>query len=134
MKTVSGRWLAGICAAVIGVFLMASPRPAAAIYVSGADLVSNCLSDKKQDVYACVHYVAGVIDYHTVMQSVGTAPSLPFCIPPNVSVTEAAFTVLTFLRAQPMHQGFVAAMAVPIALNKTYPCPKPRPKKSGKKK
>ncbi len=134
MKPVSGYWLPVICAAVLGVLLMGSPRPAAAMYVSGADLVTNCLSDKKHDVYACVHYVAGVIDYHTVMQSVGTAPSLPFCIPPTVSVTEAAFTVLTFLRAQPMHQGFVAAMAVPIALNKAYPCPKPAPKKTDKKK
>ena len=134
MKPVFARWGLGICAALVGVFLLVSPRPAVAMYVSGADLITNCLSEKKQDVYACVHYVAGVIDYHTVMQSVGTAPSLPFCIPQGVSVTEAAFVVLTFLRAQPMHQGFVAAMAVPLALNKAYPCPKPAPKRSGKKK
>ncbi len=134
MKPVFIRWGLWLCIATIGVFLLVPSRPAAAMYVSGADLTRNCLSDKKHDIYACVHYVAGVIDYHTVMQSVGTAPTLSFCIPPTVSVTEAAFVVLTYLRTQPMHQGFVAAMAVPLALNKTYPCKKTVPKKSGKKK
>lgn len=134
MNPLLGRLGQGICAAVLGVYLLLSPRPAAAVYVSGGDLVQNCLSDKKHDVYACVHYVAGVIDYHTVMQSVGTAPTLSFCIPAGVSVSEAAYVVLRYLRSQPMQQGFVAAMSVPLALNKTYPCPKPAPKKSGGKK
>lgn len=118
-----------LCAA-----LLLAPKPAAAGYVAGGDLVKNCLSERKQDVYACVHYVAGVIDYHTVMQAVGTAPTLSFCIPSTVSITEAAFVVLTYLRAHPQHDAFIAAMAVPLALNKVYPCRKPAPKTSRKKK
>jgi len=126
-----GRWAAVL---VCGAALLGSPKPAAAVYVAGGDLVKNCLSERKQDVYACVHYVAGVIDYHTVMQAVGTAPTLAFCLPANVGITEAAFVVLTYLRANPQHDGFVAAMAVPLALNKVYPCRKAAPKASQKKK
>jgi hypothetical protein len=112
-------WLA---VALVCAGLFCAPRGAGAMYVSGNDLVNNCMSERKQDIYACVHYVAGVIDYHTVMQSLGTAPTLPFCIPAGVSITEAAFVVLTYLRNQPQHEGFIAAMAVPMALNKKFPC------------
>jgi hypothetical protein len=124
-------WAAALllCAGLLGM-----PKPAAAMYVAGGDLVKSCLSERKQHVYACVHYVAGVIDYHTVMQAIGTAPTLAFCIPANVGITEAAFVVLTYLRAHPQHDAFVAAMAVPLALNKVYPCRKSAPKTGKKKK
>lgn len=121
--------LALVCAG-----LLWPQRGAEAMYVSGGDLVRNCMSDKKQDIYACVHYVAGVIDYHIVMQSLGTAPTLPFCIPPSISITESAFIVLTYLRTQPQHEGFIAAMAVPMALNKAFPCKKQAQTGSKKKK
>lgn len=113
--------------------LFALPRPAAAMYVAGGDLVKHCLSQNKHEVYSCVHYVAGVIDYHTVMQALGTAPTLPFCIPSGVSITEAAFVVITYLREYPQNQGFVAAISVPMALSKAYPCKKVPPKSRKKK-
>lgn len=122
-----------LCGLVLIFALLAPVRPSAAMYVSGGDFVKACLSDEKHNVYSCVHYVAGVIDYHLVMQAVGTAPTLSFCIPPNISITQAAFVVLTYIRSQPQHEGFVAAMAVPLALNKAFPCKKPAPKAGQKK-
>ncbi|MDP2205610.1 MAG: Rap1a/Tai family immunity protein [Alphaproteobacteria bacterium] len=133
MKEYAHKWRLWVAALLLCGGLLGAPQPAAAMYVAGGDLVKNCLSERKQDVYACVHYVAGVIDYHTVMQAVGTAPTLAFCLPANVGITEAAFVVLTYLRAHPQHDAFVAAMAVPLALNKVYPCRKPAPKASKKK-
>lgn len=134
MKKCTRGWKLWAAALLVCTAAFGQPKPVAAMYVAGGDLVRNCLSERKQDVYACVHYVAGVIDYHTVMQAIGTAPTLPFCIPANVGITEAAFVVLTYLRANPQHDGFVAAMAVPLALNKVYPCRKAAPKAGQKKK
>jgi hypothetical protein len=134
MKEYTRRWRLWAVVLLLCAGLLVGAKPAAAVYVAGGDLVKNCLSERKQDVYACVHYVAGVIDYHTVMQALGTAPTLAFCIPANIGITEAAFVVLTYLRAHPQHDGFVAAMAVPLALNKVYPCRKPAPKATKKKK
>lgn len=127
-----GRYRLWLALALFCAALLWTPSPAQAMYVSGNELVQKCMSQRKEDIYGCVHYVAGVIDYHVVMQSLGTAPTLPFCIPAGVSVTEAAFTVLTYLRAQPQHEGFIAAMAVPMALNKAFPCKKAAPKKKRK--
>lgn len=112
-----------MCLALLALLLAGFPRAASAGYMSGTDFVTKCLSEKKEDVYGCVHYVAGVIDYHMVIQSLGTAPpTLAFCIPPSISMTQAAFLVLTYLRTEPQNEGFVAAMAVPMALNKAFPC------------
>jgi hypothetical protein len=126
-------WRDGLAALMFCLTLAGAPHPSAAMYVSGSDLVRDCLSGQDRDVRACVHYVAGVIDYHTAMQAVGTAPTLPFCIPASIGMPEAAFVVLTYLRLNPQHEGFVAAMAVPLALNKAFPCKTP-PKGAAKKK
>ena len=107
-------------------------RPAAAMYVSTGELSRMCMSDDKADIHGCVNYVAGVIDYHIVMQSLGTVPTIDFCLPNDITKPQAAVIVTAYLRQQPQHAGFVAAASVPLALNKAFPCRQPVPKAKGK--
>src|SRR4051812_42499920 len=72
-------------------------QPAAAAYVTGKDLVNECRSDKADDMMGCMNYVAGVIDYQVMMQSLGTEPSVDFCLPDNLSIEKAAVTVMVYL-------------------------------------
>lgn len=121
----------------IGIFLMmalllAGARPVAAMYVSTSELARSCLSKKDEEVYGCVNYIAGVIDYHILMQSLGTAPTIPFCLPKDITMSQAAIIVMTYLRSAPQHDDFIAAASVPLALNKAFPCRVPA--KGGKKK
>lgn len=112
--------------------LVAGPRGAMAQYVSGAELERACLSEKREQTAACINYIAGVIDYHTLLQSFGTAPTIDFCLPASLPVQDAAVTVLKYLRTHRQHMAFIASTAVPLALNEAYPC-KPRPQKKAKK-
>lgn len=83
-----------------------------------------CLGDRKEEMAACINYVAGVIDYHLVMQSFGTAPTIAFCIPDNISKEEAAVLVMVYLRNAPENDPFTAAATIPLALSKAFPCRK----------
>ena len=96
--------------------------PAAAAYVTGNDLARFCQSDKSADVLSCVNYVAGVIDYHLMMQSLGTEPVVDFCLPARLSEEEAAVVVARYLKRSPQDDSFIAASAVLMALQKAYPC------------
>jgi hypothetical protein len=116
------------------ILTLASARPAAAGYVSAAELQRACLSDKKAAMSACVHYVAGVIDYHFLMQSLGTTPTIDFCLPANLSIEKAAVKVMQYLRSSPQQDGFIAAASIPLALNHAYPCAPPPKKKTKKRK
>jgi hypothetical protein len=106
-------------------------RPAAAAYVTGDDLVKSCRSDKPAEVFSCMNYIAGVIDYHVMMQSLGTAPTLSFCLPENLPLEKAAVVVMLYLKKSPQNGSFIAAPAVTMALNEAYPC---GPEVSAKKK
>lgn len=108
------------------------PQPAPAQYLMTKDLALKCLSDKKEDMAACIYYVTGVIDYHTLMQSFGTAPTIDFCLPESISKEQAAVLVMAYLKTSPQNDDFIAASSVPLALNKVFPCtaaPAPRKKK-----
>lgn len=96
--------------------------PAAAAYVTGAELVKQCESNKANDVYACMSYVAGVIDYQIMQQSMGTQPNVDFCLPEDLSIEKAAVTVMLYLEKNPMQSSFIAAPAVTMALQQAYPC------------
>ncbi|MBI1215582.1 MAG: hypothetical protein GC185_07175 [Alphaproteobacteria bacterium] len=113
----------------LAVFLLAPVRPAQAQYVATAELERDCLSKNKEDIAACVNYVAGVIDYHVMLQSLGTAPTISFCLPANLTKEQAAVVVMAYLRTRPQHDAFIAAAAIPLALNKTFPCRDPHSKK-----
>lgn len=92
------------------------------MYMATGDLNRLCASDSRDDLYGCMHYIAGVIDYHTLMQSLGTAPTIGYCLPETLTMQQAAFAVIAYVRKMPQHADFIAASVVPLALNKLYPC------------
>lgn len=96
--------------------------PAAAAFVTGEELVKECQSSDARNIYACMNYVAGVIDYQLVQQSLGTEPSVDFCLPDDISIQKAAVTVMLYLEKNPMQGTFIAAPAVTMALQQAYPC------------
>jgi hypothetical protein len=104
-------------------------KPAGALYQTTADMSRNCISDKRERIAACLNYIAGIIDYHLLMQSLGTNPTIDFCLPDDLKITDAAMAVMAYLRTHPQHDDFIASAAVPLALNKSYPCRPPPPKK-----
>jgi len=107
----------GLCLSV-GLYSL----PAAAAYVTGDELVKECESNAAKDVYACMNYVAGVIDYQIMQQSLGTQPSVDFCLPEDLSIEKAAVTVMLYLEKYPQQGSFIAAPAVTMALQQAYPC------------
>lgn len=130
-KTASG--IGGFCAAVFCAVALclglAAPRAASAQYVATSDLLKMCMSEDKTDMRGCVHYVAGVIDYHIMMQSLGTAPTIDFCLPQSITMPQAAVIVVAYLRQNPGHDAFIAAGSIPLAMNKVFPCKPPAKKK-----
>ena len=105
-------------------FCAALPRPVTAAYMTGDELSARCLSDEAKDVSACFGYVAGVIDYHLLLQSLGTSPSVEFCLPEGLSVQDAALTVIQNMKRAPLNHPFIASPAVAMALNESFPCQK----------
>ncbi|HRC27617.1 MAG TPA: Rap1a/Tai family immunity protein [Alphaproteobacteria bacterium] len=71
---------------------------------------------------ACQSYLAGVIDYHVLLRSLGTAPSVDFCIPPDIELDTIQKVVTLYLMRNRQHDSFVAAPAVALALYQTWPC------------
>lgn len=110
---------------LIGAVLM--PRMAAAQFMTHADLSQSCaVNSPAEQINRCLGYIAGVIDYHVVMQSLGTNPSTDFCLPQDLVLEQAAIEVLAYLAQKPEQGGFIAAPAVALALNRVYPCSKVR--------
>ncbi len=110
------------------------PTPAAAQYVMTKDLARDCLSDKRERMAGCIYYITGVIDYHFLMQSFGTAPTIDFCLPESISKEQAAVIVMAYLRTSPQNDDFIAAATIPLALNKAFPCRAEQPAHKKKKK
>jgi hypothetical protein len=113
---------------VMGMLLL-PVRPAAAAYVTTEELERNCLSHKADRIEGCLQYIAGVIDYHVLMQSLGTQPTIDFCLPDKLTIEDAALAVMAYLRVHPQHDAFIASAAVPMALHAAYPCQAPAPRK-----
>lgn len=109
---------------------LAAASPAMSLYVSTEELARRCLGNRSEDISACTSYIAGVIDYHLLLQSLGTAPTIDFCLPENLSLAQASVRVMGYLQDAPQHDAFIAASAVPLALNKAFPC---APRKKGRK-
>lgn len=117
------------------VFLLCSltlfPLHAAqAALFSGAYLLELCRSDAKgQEAVkgghtACQAYIAGIIDYHMLLRSLGTSPSVDFCVPPGVAMGDLQEIVWKYLQQNAVNDGFIAAPAVAIALYEAFPCKK----------
>ena len=113
---------------LLGCLLCFWPSAARAAYVTTAELERSCLSSKREQVNGCLQYIAGVIDYHILMQSFGTAPTIDFCLPANLTLEDAGVAVMRYLRRHPQHDAFIASSAVPLALNEAFPC-RPKPPK-----
>ena len=103
-------------------------RPAQAGFVATDDLQRSCMSGQKEQFTGCLNYIAGVIDYHILMQSFGTQPTIDFCLPDRITLVDAAVAVMAYLKSHPQHDA-IASAVVPMALNYAYPC-HPQPKKT----
>ena len=82
---------------------------------SGAYLQQLCRSDSKgrETVKgghtACQAYIAGVIDYHKLMKSLGTEPLIDFCIPNTTPLRRLQNIVWVYLAKNPQHGEFLAS-------------------------
>jgi hypothetical protein len=113
--------------------LSASPRPAQALFMTAKELNDGCMAEAKNDISYCLGYIAGVIDYHVMLQSLGTAPTIDFCLPANVTVQQAAVIVLSYLQKAPQNGAFIAAPTVAMALHESFPCAPPAPRRKKNK-
>jgi hypothetical protein len=108
------------------------PRPAHATRFSGAYLLHLCEMDKKGHELvkgghnACQSYIAGVMDYHNVLQVLKLAPKIDICVPEKVTMNQVHMIVLKYLRAHSEHDAYIAAPAVTMALYQAYPCRRSR--------
>jgi hypothetical protein len=116
---------------LLTLLFICAASPAYAARFSGDYLLYVCDSDKdgKETTpgghIACQAYIAGVIDYHNLVRSLGTAPSVDFCIPESVDMNVLQEQVRAYiLRHRYQHGKFVAAPGVALALYENYPCGK----------
>ena len=115
------------------VFLMVgmSAAPAKAAFFSGRYLLHVCAMDENGKEItqgghtACQAYIAGMIDYHNVLRSLGTAPSVDFCIPEKEKLVDIQKNVYRyFYYNQELHNEFIASPGLGLALARYYPCKK----------
>lgn len=109
--------------------IMLWPPAAMAARFSGEYLIYVCASDKdgkevvKGGHGVCQSYIAAVIDYHNLIHSLGTAPTVDFCVPENVGMNTLQKQVYAYMvKNKKEHTGFVAAPGVALALYAYYPC------------
>ncbi len=116
---------------ILGGLLVITLKPLSvnAARFSGAYLLYVCSSDGvgKELVPGghgvCQSYIAGIVDYHTLIKSLGTAPSVDFCLPKEITMNELHRIVANYLRLnRSQHEDFIAAPAVGLALYNAYPC------------
>jgi hypothetical protein len=112
--------------AVLVAFVVAcdNPRTAIAANMTAGALVNLCQSDDLADRRSCHGYIAGIIDYHRLIKSLGTAPGVDFCIPDGVKFSTITNLVVTYIQRQNQHKSFIASPAVTLALYDRYPCGK----------
>ncbi len=101
---------------------------------SAAYLMELCKSDAKGKETvkgghtACQSYISGVVDYHKLMKSLGTAPTIDFCVPNTAPMKRLQNIVYVYLAKNTQHSDFIASPAVTLALYEYYPCPKAKKK------
>jgi hypothetical protein len=100
-------------------------------FFSGNYLMALCQSNAKgketvKNGHAvCQSYIAGMIDYHKLMKSLGTAPTIDFCVPNTTPPRRLQKIVYVYLAKNRQHGDFTAAPAVALALYEYYPCKPP---------
>lgn len=108
-----------ICAAAFCLWL---PKTGHAAYLTALDLMTMCNSGEKKHQELCASYIAGVVDYHRLIRSLGTAPTVDFCVPNGMKMEDVILHVTTYLKKQPQHDAFIASPAVALALYHYFPC------------
>jgi hypothetical protein len=108
--------------------LIVAAMPVQAAFMTGKSLLALCSSTDKDNLFACENYIAGVVDYHKLVRSLGTAPSVDFCLPNDIKMQSISRIVTVYLAQHPEQHNFVAAPAVSLAIYNQYPCPKGRKK------
>jgi len=73
---------------------------------------------------ACQAYIAGLVDYHNLLRSLGTSPSVDLCVPNTVKLNDLQDIVYAYLESNAQHDAFIAAPAVSLALFEVFPCKK----------
>lgn len=111
-------------------FMPAGTASAQTALISGAYLLEICKRDENGGELtpgshaACQAYIAGLVDYHNLIQSLGTSPSVDICIPANVKLNDLQDIVWKYLETNAQHDAFIAAPAVALALFEVFPCVK----------
>ncbi len=120
------RDIAGIVIFALALFLFSEAQAAR---FSGDYLLQMCASDKDGKELtpgghiACQSYIAGVMDYHNLIRSLGTSPSVDFCVPEGIGLNEIQGKVAAYIyKHKQQHGAFVASPAVALALYNYYPC------------
>ncbi len=120
----------------IALFLSIMPMPAKAAQFSGSYLLHVCGVDEKGKELAigghiaCQAYIAGILDYHNLLRSLGAPPSIDFCVAEEVTLETLHVQVYSYLfKHKQEHGAFTAAPAVAMALYQYYPCKKAKGKK-----
>lgn len=120
----------GVFFAILLCLILLRPGAAEASRFTGAYLLHLCEMDKKGNEIvkgghtACQSYIAGVLDYHNVLQSLYLAPKVDICVPQKTTMNTMHAIVLKYLRAHGEHDAYVAAPAVTMAIYQVYPCKK----------
>lgn len=111
------------------VFFAFSAGKAEAVEFTGSYLLYVCSSDKdgKELVpgghITCQSYIAGVVDYHNLIHSLGTSPSVDFCVPQEASLKTLQQIIVRYISKNKAEHGpFVASPAVALALFEAFPC------------
>jgi len=112
-------------------FYVFSPLAAQSARFSGSYLLQVCGVDEQGNELtpgghiACQAYIAGILDYHNLIRSLGAAPAVDFCVPDGADLNEVQARISRYLAENRHEQGpFIAAPGVALGLFESYPCKK----------
>ncbi len=108
---------------IFGLSFMISKNVYAHKVMDARTLLELCQSDKKTEISSCGSYIQGIIDYHVLVRSLGTAPTINFCLPETLTQEQEIIIVRDYLANNQQHQNFIAAPAIALAFYTLFPCP-----------
>lgn len=100
------------------------------VFISSAYLHKICeRNDKGGEIIpgghtACQAYISGVIDYHNLLKSLGTEPSIKICITNAAKPSDLQDVVWSYIDKNAQHDAFAAAPTITLALAQVFPCRK----------
>lgn len=101
---------------------LSAPLQAKQRSVTGEALLAFCQSESQIAQARCQSYITGVVDYHLLIKGLGTAPTVDFCLPAEITAEKIKDIVTDYLMSNAQHSSFVASPAVAMALYQAYPC------------